>query len=464
MDGPGGHDQPMAADRRTLIVASIAMVALIAVGIVSSALLTGSACDRLAPSPVELTTAGTDLATVVEAAFSDVDEQRREEVVSQLRALEDELGGLNAVVRAPGVDGLAATDLGVVATGATTVVVDATGPLSAVDTGDGTLVGDGPALFTLALTNPLTGQVDALQPVATGTAEGDALEGLTCQDTATVGTPLAFHLAAGGGELALLRVDEDGDEPVLELRDPVEGRVWAARLELSTAPAGVQGERLTGGLGPEVVVTGYRSDPAEAEVPALSGFDRDDGEARWTLGREQLGAALSGDRPDQLEVLTVGEELALVAVQAREQDASVDPEATEPATEGPITLVGIDPDDGQLRLVEQLEEGQLVTDAIVDGERAWVAVSDEGRHELLGLDPDGIHVRHTVDMNDAHLAERDDGSVVVVGDGGVASASDGGVEDLASPLAVLDVLAADGTVTLAVAGSGDEVLVVSFGG
>ncbi|MFW6010132.1 MAG: hypothetical protein ACOC9I_02295, partial [Actinomycetota bacterium] len=89
----------MAADRRTLIIAAVAMVALIAVGVASSALLTGSACDRLEPSPLELTTDGADLPTAVESAFSDVDEQRREEVVSQLRALEGELGAISALVR-----------------------------------------------------------------------------------------------------------------------------------------------------------------------------------------------------------------------------------------------------------------------------------------------------------------------------------------------------------------------------
>ncbi|MFP4635148.1 MAG: hypothetical protein ACLFRD_04735 [Nitriliruptoraceae bacterium] len=454
----------MAADRRTLIIAAVAMVALIAVGVASSALLTGSACDRLEPSPLELTADGTDLPTAVESAFSDVDEQRREEVESQLRALEGELGAISALVRAPGVSGLAATDLGVVATGASTVVVDAAASPTAIDTGNGAVVGDGSALYTLALENPLTGQVDALQPLATGTAEGEPLEGLTCQDTATVGTPLAFHLDAGGGELALLRVDEDGEEPVLELRDPVDGRVWASRLELAMAPAGVQGERLTGGLGPEEVITGYRSDPSDVEVPALSGFDRDDGEARWTLGRDQLGAALSDDRPDQLEVITVGEELALVAVQGREQDASVDPEATEPATEGPVTLVGIDPDDGQLRMVERLDVDQRISDAVVDGQRGWVAVSDDGRHELLVLGPEGVEARHTVEVDDARVARRDDGSVVVVGDQGVTSIREDGVDDLASPLAVLDVLATNGSVTLAVAGSGDQVLVVTYGG
>jgi hypothetical protein len=116
-------------------------------------------------------------------------------------------------------------------------VLRAAGDLAtaAVTLGAGTPVGSGLHLYSLALTNPLTGQVDALQPL------DEELEGLTCQDTALVGSPLAFHLAASDGQLLVLRVEEDGDEPELELRDPVAGQVWAAGLRLPTAPAGLTG-------------------------------------------------------------------------------------------------------------------------------------------------------------------------------------------------------------------------------
>ena len=461
----GGHDDPMAADRRTLVIAAVAMVALIAIGVVSSALFTASACEAIEPAPVEPTGYGTAVDGALEQAFSDLDQPGRDRMAATVESLSGQLGSVSAVHVLPDVAGLAATGIGVVATGPTTAVVDGVGPATAVDVGEAAVVGDGAALYGLALENPLTGQVDALQPVATGTAEGGALEGLTCQDTATVGTPLAFHLGAGGGELALLRADEDGEDAILELRDPVDGRVWAAPLELGRAPAGVQGARLTAGLGDDVVVTGYRADPDAAGLPVLAGFDRADGAARWTLTRDHLDAAVSDDRPDRIEVVAVGSELAVVEVQAEDLDAPRDPAATEPATTGPRTLVGVDPATGELRFVEELADGTDLADVLVDGRRALVAfgVDDGTRVVELGEQADGVP--HELAVADARLARSDDGTVVVVGDRGVSLLADGRVDTVASEQPATAVLADEDTTTIVFGEpDGGGVVVVVFGG
>lgn len=469
----------MSADRRTLIIAASAMVALIAVGVVSSALFTASACDAIDPSPVELTAHGADVAAATEQALPELDADGRGQLHDEIDALADLLGPVSSVHALPDPVGLAATGLGLVATGPTTAVVDGPDAASAVEVGEATVVGDGDALFGLALVNPLTGQVDALQPIATGTAEGAALAGLTCQDTATVGTPLAFYLDAGGGELALLRADEDGEDAILELRDPLQGRVWAARLELSRAPAGIQGEWLTAGLGEEVVVTGYRTDPDDAEVPVLSGFDRSDGAPRWALTREDLSDAIFDDRPDRVEVVAVGTELAVVTVQAEDVDADPDPDATEPATTGPVTLVGIGPRDGQVRFVERLDDASLddtavedaagdhagVSDVLVDGRNAWIAVADDGHTQLLEADEAGTSVRHRIDGSVANLTRGGDGAVTAVGDAVVAVVTDQGLESTPISLAASDVLAVDGRVSVVFdAPDGQAAVVVGFGG
>lgn len=455
----------MAADRRTLVIAALAMVALVAIGVVSSALFTASACEAINPSPVELSFYGTDVDAALKQAFTDLDEAGRDRMAATLEALGEQLGPVSAVQVLPEAAGLAATGIGVVATGSTTAVVDGAGPATAVDVGEATVVGDGAALYGLALENPLTGQVDALQPVAAGTAEGGPLEGLTCQDTATVGTPLAFHLDAGGGELALLRADEDGEDAVLELRDPIEGRVWAAPLELGRAPAGVQGERLTAGLGDDIVVTGYRTDPEAAEVPVLAGFDRADGAARWTLTRDHLDAVVSDDRPDRIEVVAVDGELAVVAVQAEDVDASRDPEVTEPVTTGPLTLVGVDPEGGELRFVEELPDDTDVTDVLIDGPRAIAAIGTDDATRVVEMGEEADDIVHELDVDDARLARGDDATVVLVGGPGVSLLGDGQVETVVSDRPATAVLVAEDTTTIVFgAPDGDAVLVVVFGG
>jgi hypothetical protein len=215
----------MSADRRVLAVAAISMVALVLVGVVSAQLFTRSACASIDPEPiadrsvaaVAPAVAGEgvpDVGLVAAEALPDVPEGNRDAVTAAIASLEGAIGPLVTAADVRGAEGLRVVDGGVAAVGPVTTVLGADGAevQATVDVDEGTVVGSGSSLFSLALVNQLTGQVDALQAVDVGLAAGP------CVDTATVGTPLAFHLDAGDGELLLLRTEEDGDEPAVELQ------------------------------------------------------------------------------------------------------------------------------------------------------------------------------------------------------------------------------------------------------
>ncbi len=424
----GGED-PMAADRRTLIIAGVAMVALILVGVVTSAVFTGSACDAIAPSPVDAGSAGTDVPGVLADAFPDASDTELEAMADDLTTLADDLGPITGIAQTPAATDLAVTDAGLAALGSQVTLLDDTGSQvrAAVELDEGVPVGSGDALYSLMIENPITGQVDALQPLDTAvTSDPDALlEGQTCQDTATVGTPLAFHLDAGGGELLLLRIDEDGSDPDIQLRDPVAGQVWATRLQLDTAPAGVLGERLTGGLGEDVVVLGAWTDPDAPErddprmdeivdVEAVTALARDSGEPRWQLDRDDLRDVLAADVPTAIEVRTVGDEIAVLAAV---------PEASEQGSVGPTEVIGVAVDDGEVLWHHTLdpETGPTLGDVVTDGERAWVGAVDDaaGMSAIGSLDrDDGEAFPVTTDGGVTSLAPHGD-VVVAVGPGTV---------------------------------------------
>ena len=376
----------MAADRRTLVIAGVAMVVLILVGAVTSAVFTGSACDAIAPSTVDAGSAGTDVEGVLADAFPDASDTELAAMAADLADLADDLGPITGVAQTPSATDLAVTDAGLAALGPQVTLLDDTGSQvrAAVDVDVGVPVGSGDALYSLMIENPITGQVDALQPLDTGatSAPQELLGGQTCQDTATVGTPLAFHLDAGGGELLLLRLDEDGSDPDIQLRDPVAGQVWATRLQLETAPAGVLGERVTGGLGEDVVVVAARSDPGAPErgdprmdeivdVEVVVALARDSGEPRWQLDRDDLADVLADDVPTAIEVRTVGEEIAVLAAI---------PEASEQGETEPTEVIGVAVDDGEVLWHHTLDRGTGPTlgDTVTDGERAWVGAVDDG--------------------------------------------------------------------------------------
>lgn len=364
----------MSADRRTLVIGAVAMVGLVLVGVVSGSLFASSACDDITPRAIEVPVAGSDL-DLLSSALDGLDADDLAALRADLTALAGELGTVTGVAAVPGAASLAATADGVASLGEEVVSLRAAGDLvtGAVTLGSGTAVGSGPHLYSLALTNPLTGQVDALQPL------DEELGGLTCQDTALVGSPLAFHLAAGDGQLLVLRVEEDGDEPELELRDPVAGQVWAAELRLPPAPAGLAGARLTAGLGTEVIVAGTRTTPGE-EAPVFTGVARADGAELWSLDRgalEDAGAPLSEERASRAEVVAVGDMLALAVLREVDGDGRADEEAEQDLRSvGPQRLLALDPSDGTLRWQVELAPTERVVASRAAGASGQVVLVD----------------------------------------------------------------------------------------
>ncbi len=430
----------MAADRRTLLLAGAAMLGLVAVGVISGALFARSACATIAPQAVvaaeviageELVATGPAAAITTALGTGDgTDEQAPgtpADVEAALTALVERVGEVTSVVPVQDVDRLAATPDGVAALGEVVTVVEAGGggAAEAVPLQQGVAVGAGAHLYSLALTNPLTGQVDALQPLDTD------LSGMTCVDTALVGSPLAFHLDAGGGELLLLRIDEDGDDAELELRDPVAGRRWAADLELPTAPAGLAGARLTGRLGPELVVAATRTGAGDG-VPVVTGVDRVDGAARWSLDRDDLaaaGIALPG-APVRAEVAAVGSQGVLVGLREVDGEGQADEEAEQDAlARGDHRLLLLDAADGAVLAVGELGPGERVAAADLAGGAAEVVVSDldAGTVRVLQLTADGLEERlaDVLEGVAGGLAADPEGALRAVGRGPAGIASDG---------------------------------------
>ena len=447
----------MAADRRTLLLAGAAMVALVALGVISGALFARSACASIAPESVaavevlvgeELAAAGPGAAVAAALGAPPAEEAAR--VEGAIAALAEHLGAVTSVAAVQDVDRLAPIPGGVASLGEVVTALEGGGLLAdrAVSLQQGIAVGDAQHLYSLALTNPLTGQVDALQPL------DEDLSGMTCVDTALVGSPLAFHLDAGGGELLLLRIDEDGDDAELELRDPIAGRSWAADLELPTAPAGLAGARLTGRLGPELVVAASRTGPGD-QVPVVTAVDRGDGARRWSVDRDALAAAglPMPEAPLRAEVAASGGAVVLVGLREVDGEGRADEEAEQDArARGDHRVVLLGADDGSVLAVGELGPGERVTAAAVEGELAQLVVSDvdEGTVRLLELSAAGLSERFIGALAGpaAELAADPEGVLRAVGRGpaGVAIGEAGGrsVAALGSELAVL----ADGEVVV----------------
>jgi hypothetical protein len=114
------HQDPLAADRRTLVIAAVAMVALISVGVVSAALFTGSACDDLAPGEVAVAAASSDVRQVVDEAFGELDEDGRDAIVDDVSELASQLGPVTGAAQVGPAERMAAMGAGAVAVGPAT--------------------------------------------------------------------------------------------------------------------------------------------------------------------------------------------------------------------------------------------------------------------------------------------------------------------------------------------------------
>ena len=462
----GRTDDPLSADRRVLVVGAIAMVALILVGVVSAALFTRSACGRIVPDPVLPRAGGADVESVIDEALPDLFDDERSVLVEFLTGtdLGQRVGEVVAAVDVTGAERLVpATDGLVAATGTTTTLFEpGSGAVRATTSvGDGAVVGDGDTLYSLALTNPGTGQTDAL------VALDRALEGGDCLDTATVGTPFAFLLGAGAGELLLFRVEEDGETPEVELRDAERGEIWATPLQTPQIPPGVSGERLDAAMDADTVVVGRRF-VADDEAPVLSGFDRATGEERWTTPVAAFDEiAPPGDGPVWVEVLAVDGDTALLGLARDDADDDARDDARDAAH-----LVAVDTADGAIRWISDADPVAPLA-ASIGGDAVTVVGMGGAGLEVVRLavgdgSPIGAAASPVADTEQppvrGGIAELPGGTLAVAGSGAVHLSADEVAAfgfDPAVAAQIVDVVAV-GDVTVLLIVSGDGAVGVSF--
>lgn len=470
MSGSSSPDGDAAADKRTLIIAGVVTFALVVVGVGTAAVFTRSACDRLAPDPVGVGLAGDAAAAeaVLADAFPDADAAARQGMSAAFATLADEFGPLTGIAEVAEAERLAATDGGLAALGprATLLTLDGAAARAAVDLGDGRVVGSGAMLYSLAVGNDLTGQIDAMVPLTS--ASGAGLEAGTCVDTALINTPLAFHLDANGGEVVLLRVDEDGSLPELQLRDPIIGERWAARVEVGIAQPGVLGERLTAALGPELAVLGRRTAPDD-DAPVLTAVERADGTIRWTVGRDGFAELLEADLPQRVGVLDAAVGSVAVVLHPDLDGDDGDAATTEEAATGVARLVVVDAADGARRFDVAFEPGEIVQEATITDDLVWAVITDSaGETRVVALDVDGQpQLDAGAPGEHGELAVLDDGRAALVTASGVVVVDpDEGSELIGSDLVGRDIVDHEGGVSLLFDGPGAEggSIVVTFSG
>jgi len=456
------------ADKRVLVIAVVVMFLLVSFGVVSGALFNPSACATIDPDPVAAGVAGGsgDLDRVLAASFPDTDQETLGDMTEALGSLSDRLGPVTGVAEVTGATGLGVTERGIAAIGPVTSSLNPGGSevLARVDVGDGRVVGSGETLWSVAAVNELTGQVDAVTPL------DPELEARTCVNTSLINSPLAFALDARDDQLLLLRINEDGGEPELELRDALQGRVWGAMLDIGIAQPGLQGARLTGRLGPGSVVTGMRTSPGD-EMPVVTAVERDTGDTAWLLGRDDLDALLDGpllDGPlldDEMSqtatVWAVGEDRAIVSLTA-------DPDPDDPADAEvalPTRLLALDLDGGELIWDAALGEGDAVRHVELDGDATWVTTTGDGGEVRFGrFDPDGEVTLDTgTGGDDGRTAVLDDGRVITASDGSIGLIGQRGFSTVGSDLQARDVVAHDDAVTLLLDGPDGGTITVTFG-
>jgi hypothetical protein len=403
---PEATEDPLAADKRTLTIGAVAMVGLILVGVVSAQLFARGGCAAVVDPQRAPAVDATQDPTEVAAGLLGAD------VGPRVLELVEQVAGapVTTAVDVGDASGIARLDDGLLVTGATVTSFDRSlAPAATFDTDD-PVVGDGPAVYDVVLPNTRTGQTDALVPLV-----GPDLRVGTCVDTAVVGSPFAFLLDAGGGQLLLLRADEDGDSPDLQLRDADRGAVWDSRLTLPSGPPGTLAERLTATLGPDVVVAARRVGPQETDpAPALVIVDREDGTVLAEVDHADLAAdaMLDADQPVRWRALAVGTDTALV-------EGRPDPSDGEEGSDDPTgTLLLLDLGTAET-LVAEPDRGP-VTDAVAhpegDPDRYAVATVGDGGGEVVVLDPDGRQAATTAaSFDDVHLAWLGDQVTIAAG-------------------------------------------------
>lgn len=385
------------ADRRVVIIALSVMIGLVLFGVGFGSLFAATNCRQLRPIALETPVAaqvGSGAAVLLAAQGLDA---------GALSRAEGLLGPLASAVRLPLERPLRIGPIGASHARADGVLVTGDGVMHVAATGrvvggatfrrPVTVVGDGAAVYALVVGNTLTGQVDALRPlIAQRSLTDGGFTAGTCVDTSAVGSPLSFLHDAREGAMLGLRTDEDGTDVVLELRDPVRGRVWAPVVELPRAPAGLQGSRTSGAIGPDTIVMVRRLEAGgiadrEDTAEAVRAFDRVAGPLRWTIDAQGVRSALASARdagPDaalladerslRLEVAVVDADVALVTVHP---DVAADALLPLPVF-GPLGELAA-PDVRTVTLVIALADGTIVD---VVGGPAAVGRDGVGRDAL----------------------------------------------------------------------------------
>jgi hypothetical protein len=356
----GEPEDPLAADRRTLVIGAVAMVVLVGVGVVSAQVFVQGGCGPVGqPAPVE--------GEVVDPAVVVGDDQ--------LAALEAVVGSpFTAAVEVPAdATGLTPGADGLVVTGPTTTALAADlTPTTEITTG-GTVAGSGDTVWDLSLVNDLTGQVDGFTPIGTA-----GLDPGSCTDTAVVGEDFAFLLDARDGRLLQFRSEEDGDGSRAELRD-ADGIVADVPVPTPAGSPGVLAERITGAVGPDAIVVARRAAPDDPDpVVRVAGLD---GEPTLDLDVATLVDAfdLDPEVATRVAVHSVGDDTAVLSAwpdPARDADAVADADAVF----GVLDLDDGDIDrrtalDGEVAAAAQTDDLHLVALA-VDGRTVTVTLGD----------------------------------------------------------------------------------------
>lgn len=283
-------------DRRVVTIGAVTMVVFLLIGVGSAAVFARPSCRAVAPT---VTPASERFATTIQT-----DTLTDPALVAFVAALE-----ADATVTAFSGEGL--TDLaqfgdGVAALGRTLFTFDAlVEPSASVTFRNGTVVGSGAILYALAVANDVTNQIDALQPL-------DAtLSAQTCVELALVSTPLAFFRDAADGEVMLLRADEDGDDPFVEVRDPFVGRRLELPVTLRIGSAGQHGARTSGVLTPDSIVFAQNVSDTADDATALWMFDRNTGAEIATLTGGQIRDVTNRDGELALRLTQLGNDPVL---------------------------------------------------------------------------------------------------------------------------------------------------------
>jgi hypothetical protein len=455
--GDPRHPDPMAADKRVLIIGLVTMVILLAVGVTGAALFTRSACGDIELQPVAARASDADRTALLESLGVTGDLAQR--LDGTFQELEGAFGPISGLAEVTDATDLVALDGAAAGVGTDRVtVVDAAGSsvlAGATFDAPTLVVGSGGQLFALALINPLTGQVDAFAPVS------PTLDAGTCVDTAVVGEPFAFHLDAGGGELLLFRVEEDSASPEVELRDGADGRRWITRLEVPVAPPGILAERISGSLGQDLVVAARRVIPGEAE-PVVVALGREDGQPRWEVDPSALAAVIQ-QTPVWFSVLDVGEDVVILG-------------ASEDEAREVVTPIALGSGDGAVRWIGDPIAGPV--DVQVIGDTVWLLGRLAGGIEVARLDVTDGSARSAAWRADHDGALRvvDGPQPLVVSDGRLSvwedpsDPDDPGWRTIATSagdddaVVFRDARAIDGTVRVLVGVDGDTTLLVTLRG